>query len=204
MKHIERRADPAETLESLSRHPERGRWQAAALLLKNWWPWPSWPLEQALATIDSDLNVHVAEFVVHPPPGWGSEPHELPRHLPLPQMLDRAIGAAQAITLLNATLGEMRVIGDSRFGSNHAQASFQKVPGIRPTWHFWSGYRGETGAVRIDLGNDAFAEFGARVPVDGSPAEIAVRWAASFVVTLKALRLFGAAVARAELLSGSG
>lgn len=190
----------SDTLPGLSAHAERGRWQAAALLLKTWSPWPSWPLEQALVTIDGDLCVHVAEFVVEPPPGWGAQPHELPPHLPLPQMLDRAIAATEAITFLNAILGDMRVIGDSRFGANHAQASFKKVPGIRPSWHFYSGYRGETGAIRVDLGNNAFAEFGACVPVDGSPAEIAVRWSASFVVTLKALRLFGAAFARPELL----
>lgn len=167
---LEHSAVVVDILQGLSEHAERRRWQAAALFLKSWWPWHSWPLAQALATIDSDLNVHVAEFVVHLPPGWGAQPHELPRHLPLPQMLDRAMDAAEAITLLNETLGDMRVIGDSRYGSNHTQASFKKVPGVRPTWHFCSGFRGETGAVRFDLGDDAFAEFDAKVSVDGEPA----------------------------------
>lgn len=193
-------ANIAPILKNLSRHPERGRWKAAALARKTSRRWPLWPLELGVAAIDSRLEAHVVQFIVQPPHGWAEKSDsELPSHLSVEQVFSEGLTAAQTVILLNEILGHMPVVNNAAFGER-IEYRLEKAAGIRPNWACptigWNG-----SSVRVNVGRHAFVEFDARLPFDGDLEDQLWTWAGGHVTAQHALRLFNAAMMHPELLS---
>lgn len=188
------------TLQWLSEHPERGRWQSAALLQRAMARWPKWPLQLVLVTVDSDLRAHLVDFLVRPPFGWREEDRDLPQPLTPERVVHEGLSPHQAVSLLNQTLGSMRVVHNQPFGQR-AENRLGEGAGMTPTWSSvvlgWNG-----SCIRIELGEHAYAQFDAVLRNSGSLLNQAEAWANGFVTALSACRLFKAAVKQQELRSG--
>lgn len=185
-------------LEQLSTHPERGRWEAAGLFRLTSPRWPRWPLRLALATVDSQLEHCVTEFMVRPAHGWvENEQYAAAPDLSVQRVVETGLSARQAVLLLNDILGTMRVAHN--WGCNELSAyQLQQACGVRPTWS-WPALLAHDSMRELTLGTEGFVIFGTRLPREGTLLERATGWATSSVATRRAYRILHEALAGTSL-----
>lgn len=178
------------SLGALVGHPERGRWQAAIMLQKVHSRWPSWPLEHALAVVDSALGIHQADFLMMPPIGWQQKEVELPNHLSTDQVIAEGLLPGVVMSALNTIFGDLRVYTNASMASLGHHSSFAQSAGLKPTWKQSVLFQCIGDCLTVALGEHAHVEFRAFMPTDGDLAERAHGWARAYVRARLARQLF--------------
>lgn len=180
-----------DSIQHLAEHPERGKWQTAIMLRKVQTRWPGWPLEYALATVDSAFEIYQADFIVMPPAGWEERDHgELPDHLSTERVITEGLLPSQAMLALNAIFGHMRVFHNGSMGSYGALSSFEQHAGAKATWKAAALFQLIGDHLSVPIGEHVKVEFRAYDPADGTLATRARSWAEGYVVAQRAQQLF--------------
>lgn len=176
----EPRASVPSSLEKLAKHPERGRWNAAILLYSTSRRWPRWAFEFALSTVDSDLQIRSAHFLVQPPFGWKEEEQEnLPSDISPRRVASEGLFPSQAVWLLNEIFGNARVYSNDlmRWGDRE---KLEAAAGLRLTWRFAGAWDWLGEDLSVPLDEASHVAFYCRLPTEGGLAARAQSWAQSF------------------------
>jgi hypothetical protein len=160
------------------------------MLLKVHYRWPDWPLEHALAVVDSDLGIHQAHFLMMPPIGWQQKEVELPNHLSTDQVIAEGLLPGVVMAALNTIFGDLRVYTNASMASLGHHSNFAQSAGLKPTWKQSVLFQCIGDCLTVVLGEHAHIEFRAFMPIDGELAERAHGWARAYVRAYLARQLF--------------
>lgn len=174
------------SLEALARTPECGKWKAAILLRSRHSPWRRWSVEYALSTVDQQLRINSAKFLVQPPPSWKEDCHGDPSvDLTAQRVRDEGMMPSTAFGLMNKVFGSSLVHLNGRIDAEEMRR-LEAAAGIDVTWTPASQYDWLGQTLRFDLDENSFATFHCNVQGKGPLLQRAELVAQSFVKAARA------------------
>lgn len=174
------------SLEALAHSSECGNWMAAILLRSRHSPWRRWSVEHALSTVDQQLRINSAYFVVQPPVSWEEDcDTKSATDLTAQRVRDEGLMPSTAFRLMNKVFGSSLVHLGGRMDTDE-RWRIEAAAGIKMTWtsssHFdWLGQ-----SLRFDLDEHSFATFYCNSRSTGTLLQRAELAAQSFVRAARA------------------
>lgn len=182
-------------LDILARSPDCGNWLAAILLQSRRSRFPGWGLECALSTVDKQLRINSAHFLVQPPKSWNEDCNaEYPVGVTAQRMEEEGFSPSRAYSLLNKIFGSSLVYLNGRMDTGERDR-LEAATGVKLTWETASHWDWLGKTLRIDLDEFSFATFYCKFPPDGPLLQRAELAARSYVNAARARhRMIGGAV----------
>ena len=174
------------SLEALAHSPDCGNWMAAILLRSRHSPWRRWSVEHALSTVDQQLRINSAYFVVQPPPSW-EEACDMNSAIGLTaqRVRDEGLMPSTAFRLMNKVFGSSTVHLGGRFDWEEMRR-IEAAAGIKVTWTPAADYNSLGQTLRFDIDENSSAIFYCNSRSTGSLLQRAESAAQSFVRAARA------------------
>ena len=182
-------------LDILARSPDCGNWLAAILLQSRRSRFPGWGLECALSTVDKQLRINSAHFLVQPPKSWKEDCNaEYPVGVTARRVEDEGLSPSRAFLLLNKIFGSSLVYLNGRMDRDERER-LEAATGVKLTWETATHWDWLGKTLRLDLDEFSFATFYCNFSPDGTPLQRAELAARSYVNAARARqRMIGAVV----------